>query len=63
MSREIKFEGPSRPELALPDEPLALADRIERFGRALTAKQLAALLAVSRIIVYKLAKRRRIPSL
>jgi excisionase family DNA binding protein len=42
--------------------PQPLADRIERFGRAMTATQLAALLAVSRIIIYKLAKKGRIPS-
>jgi excisionase family DNA binding protein len=41
---------------------LALADRIERFGRAMTATQLASFLAVSRIIIYKLAKKNRIPS-
>jgi excisionase family DNA binding protein len=40
----------------------ALADRIERFGRAMTATQLASVLAVSRIIIYKLAKKNRIPS-
>ncbi len=43
-------------------QPLTLADRIELFGRAMTATQLATLLAVSRIIIYKLAKRNRIPS-
>jgi len=42
-------------------QPLALADRIERFGRALTATQLAAVLAVSKIVIYKLAKAGRIP--
>ena len=49
------FRGAAGPQLAL-------ADRIERFGRAMTATQLAALLAVSTIIVYKLAKHGRIPS-
>jgi excisionase family DNA binding protein len=62
MNREIKFEGVSRAELALAGAPLSLADRIERFGRALTATQLATLLAVSRINIYKLAKKNRIPS-
>jgi hypothetical protein len=39
---------------------LALADRIERFGRAMTATHLASVLAVSRIIIiYKLAKKSR----
>jgi len=41
---------------------LALADRIERFGRAMTATQLATMVAVSRIIIYKLAKKNRILS-
>ena len=62
MNREIKFEGQSRPELALAGPPLSLADRIERFAHALNARQLASLLAVSTIVVYKLAKSNRIPS-
>ena len=61
MNREIQFEGLSR-ELALAGPPLSLADRIERFGHALNARQLAALLAVSTIVIYKLAKSNRIPS-
>jgi hypothetical protein len=36
--------------------PLALADRIEQFGLAMTATQLAALPAVSKIAIYKYAK-------
>ena len=43
-------------------EPLSLADRIERMGRALTATELAEMLTVSRITIFKLAKRGRIPS-
>ena len=39
----------------------SLPDRIERFGRALTAVELAELLAVSRITVFKLSKAGRIP--
>jgi excisionase family DNA binding protein len=58
MNIELKFEERRTP--AVP--PLALADRIERFGPAMTATQLAGLLAVSRIIIYKLAKQNRIPS-
>lgn len=42
-----------------PSQLLALPDRIECLGRALTATQLAALLAVSRIIIYRLAKKNR----
>ncbi len=43
-------------------EPLPLADRIERMGRALTANELAEMLTVSRITVFKQAKAGRIPS-
>jgi excisionase family DNA binding protein len=44
------------------DAASSLRDRIEQYGRALTASELAELLAVSRITVFKLAKARRIPS-
>jgi excisionase family DNA binding protein len=52
------FRGP------LPDapEPLSLANRIERMGRALTADELAQMLTVSRITIFKQAKAGRIPS-
>ncbi len=40
----------------------SLPDRIEQCGHALTAVELAELLAVSRVTVFKLAKRGRIPS-
>jgi len=43
-------------------EPLSLADRIERMGRALTADELASMLTVSRITIFKQAKAGRIPS-
>jgi excisionase family DNA binding protein len=43
-------------------EPLSLADRIERMGRALTANELAEMLTVSRITIFKQAKVGRIPS-
>ena len=43
-------------------EPLSLADRIERRKRALTAAELADLLTVSRITIFKQAKAGRIPS-
>lgn len=42
--------------------PLTLADRIERMGRALTAQELARILNVSKITIFKQAKARRIPS-
>ena len=37
-------------------EPLSLADRIERIERAMTADELAEILTVSRITIFKLAK-------
>jgi excisionase family DNA binding protein len=40
----------------------SLADQIEKTGHALTAKELAVLLAVSRITIFKHAKAGRIPS-
>jgi excisionase family DNA binding protein len=43
-------------------EPLYLAERIERIGRALTANDLAEMLTVSRITIFKQAKAGRIPS-
>jgi excisionase family DNA binding protein len=43
-------------------EPLSLADRIERIERALTANELAIMLAVSKITIFKQAKAGRIPS-
>ena len=62
MNRDLKFRQRRAPETARQGQPLALADRIERFSRALTAKQLAAVLAVSKIVIYKLAKAGRLPS-
>ena len=47
--------------VAIP-ESLTLADRIERMGRALNAKELARLLNVSEVTVFKQAKAGRIPS-
>ena len=43
-------------------EPLSLADRIERIGRALTANELAEIFSVSKITIFKQAKGGRIPS-
>ena len=62
MDRDLKFERRRRSDFALGTPLVALADRIELFGRALNAKQLAALLAVSTIAIYKYAKAGRIPS-
>jgi excisionase family DNA binding protein len=41
---------------------LSLADQIEQTGHALTADQLARVLSVSRITIFKQAKAGRIPS-
>ena len=41
---------------------LTLADRIERYERALTAEELAKLLTVSKVTIFKQAKAGRIPS-
>jgi len=41
---------------------MSLPDRIERIGRALTARELASMLSVSRITIFKQAKAGRIPS-
>jgi excisionase family DNA binding protein len=41
---------------------VSLADSIERFGRALTAEELAAVLNVSSKLIFKKAKAGRIPS-
>jgi excisionase family DNA binding protein len=43
-------------------EPMSLPDRIEQIGRALTADELASMLTVSRITIFKQAKAGRIPS-
>jgi excisionase family DNA binding protein len=43
-------------------EPMSLPDRIERVGRALTANELASMLTVSRITIFKQAKAGLIPS-
>jgi excisionase family DNA binding protein len=44
------------------EQPSTLADRIEGIGRALTANELADILNVSRITIFKHAKAGRIPS-
>jgi excisionase family DNA binding protein len=62
MTTDFKLEERRASRIAPDGPPRSLADRIERFGRAMTATQLAAILAVSKIVVYKLAKKGRIPS-
>src|SRR5262245_27896685 len=44
------------------DQRLSLAERIERIGQALTAEELAKILNVSRITIFKHAAAGRIPS-
>jgi excisionase family DNA binding protein len=41
---------------------MSLPDRIERIGRALTADELARLLTVAKVTIFKQAKAGRIPS-
>jgi excisionase family DNA binding protein len=43
------------------DAASSLPDRIEQYGHALTAGELAKLIAVSTISIYKLAKANRLP--
>ena len=46
---------------AVKGQPSTLAEQIERSGRALTAKELAQMLSVSTITIFKQAKAGRIP--
>ena len=41
---------------------MSLADQVEKIGRALTAKELAELLSVSKVTIFKHAAAGRIPS-
>jgi excisionase family DNA binding protein len=50
-------------ERVSPDHACFLPQRIEGMQRALTASELAAILAISPITVYKMAKAGRLPSL
>jgi excisionase family DNA binding protein len=43
-------------------ETMSLPDRIERIGRALTADELARMLTVAKVTIFKQAKAGRIPS-
>ena len=61
MAAEFKLEE-RRARPTTDGSPLAIADQIERFGRALTAAQLSELLGVSTIVIYKYAKAGRLPS-
>jgi excisionase family DNA binding protein len=47
--------------LSMSDAASSLPDRIEQYGHALTAGELAKLIAVSTISIYKLAKANRLP--
>lgn len=48
---------------ASPDEACLLPQRIEAVRRAMTATEVAAILAISPITIYKMAKAGRLPSL
>lgn len=41
---------------------MTIADKIEKFGRALTAEDLATLLSVSKVTIFRLAAQGRLPS-
>ena len=67
MQTEDALDSPQTPSRSVPasdgaGQPLSLPDRIERIGRALTADELASMLTVSRITIFKQAKAGRIPS-
>ena len=62
MNAKINIEKLTEFEKAPAGQLLSLADRIEKFGRALTAPQLATLFAVSKIVICKMAKSGRLPS-
>lgn len=47
---------------AIRDSVMILADQIEKMGRALTAEELAKLLSVSKVTIFKQAAAGRIPS-
>jgi excisionase family DNA binding protein len=53
--------SPPGPEADRP-QPISLADRIERMESAMNAEQLAQILNVSKITIFKHAKAGRIPS-
>jgi excisionase family DNA binding protein len=55
------FAGLSKSVTSVVGQPSTLADRIEQIGRALTAKELASMLNVSKITIFKHAKAGRIP--
>lgn len=52
----------SRPALIITRQPLSLADRIARLGRALKADELAELLNVSKVKIFKGARAGKIPT-
>ena len=57
----IGIAAATQPPVHVP-EPLTLAEKIERVEGAMTAEQLAKMLNVSKITIFKLAKAGRIPS-
>lgn len=59
-ARNVKA-GSAAPQLPDEAQPLSLADRIERMGRALTADELAEMLTVSRITIFQVGESRSHP--
>jgi excisionase family DNA binding protein len=55
----VRFDQPAT--AVAKQQPSTLADQIERIGRALTANELADILNVSKITIFKQAKAGRIP--
>jgi excisionase family DNA binding protein len=54
---------PTTPFVHIPDAPiLSIRDRIASFGKALNAEQLADILGMSEVTIYKHAKAGKIPS-
>jgi response regulator of citrate/malate metabolism len=52
--KTVEFRGEVL-ELAIQDCEMTLADQIEQMGRALTAEELAKLLSVSKVTIFKQA--------
>jgi len=55
----VRFDQPAT--AVAKEQSSTLADQIERMGRALTANELAVMLNVSKITIFKHAKAGRIP--
>lgn len=62
ITRATGFRKPLLCRMERAPKSVSLADRVEQTGHALTADDLAELLCVSRITIFKQAKAGRIPS-